>query len=90
MTLSEEEKRELEELRTLAQSLAYGYTECETDEDLINYLQTIDDESVKAILKEPAHMVRELTKETYTQVLRKAMSLEARALLENGKFSVEL
>ena len=58
-----------EELKTLAEKLAYALIEFETDEEMISYLQSIDDESVKAILKEPSNMVRELIKNTCADLL---------------------
>ena len=73
MAIEKTAECEGEELKTLAEKLAYALVEFETDEEMISYLQTIDDESVKAILKEPPNMVRELIKNTCADLIRVEM-----------------
>lgn len=74
-----------EELKTLTEKLAYALVECETDEEMISYLQSIDDESVKAILKDPPNMVRELIKNTCADLLRVEMKSIIHKTLQKEK-----
>ncbi len=73
MMTMEKEKAAKREPEALIDKLAYALVECETDEEMISYLQGIDDESVKAILKEPANRVRELIKNTCADLIRVEM-----------------